>query len=284
MSYQTVFKRYELKYMLTREQKRIVEDIMEPFMSIDKYGRTTIRNIYFDTDSYRLIRRSLEKPAYKEKLRVRSYKKAESDSTVFVELKKKYDGIVYKRRLDLSEKDAMAWLSGGIRCPVDTQISREIDYFLDYYETLRPAMFLSYEREAYYNRGGGDFRITFDDNILAREYDLSLGIEPYGESLLENDMVLMEIKCSGGIPLWLAKTLSREKIYKTSFSKYGTAYEKMILPNIAHNRSKNIPPNILQSVAENKFQTEIQTEIQTGLQIKLQSELQNEKEGISHVS
>lgn len=74
MAYQSVFKRYELKYMLTKEQKQKVLEAMDPYMALDQYGRTTIRNIYFDTDNYRLVRRSIEKPAYKEKLRIRSYR------------------------------------------------------------------------------------------------------------------------------------------------------------------------------------------------------------------
>lgn len=150
MSFQTVFKRYEIKYMLTQEQKQNVLQAMEPYMALDRYGRTTIRNLYFDTDNYRLIRRSIDKPAYKEKLRVRSYAQAEAGSTVFVELKKKYQSVVYKRRIALPEAEAMRWLAGEHPCPKDTQISREVDYFLWYYKTLRPAVFLSYERKAYY--------------------------------------------------------------------------------------------------------------------------------------
>ena len=103
MAIQTVFQRYELKYILTAKQKEKVLQAIEPYMALDQYGRTTIRNVYFDTDNYRLIRRSIEKPAYKEKLRLRSYGQAEADSAVFVELKKKYQKIVYKRRVSLSE-------------------------------------------------------------------------------------------------------------------------------------------------------------------------------------
>lgn len=231
MAYQAVFKRYELKYMLTLEQKERILEAMEPYMALDKYGRTTIRNIYFDTDNYRLIRHSIEKPAYKEKLRIRSYKKAKPDSKVFVELKKKYDSVVYKRRMSLSEDAAMDWVTGQMHCKEETQISHEIDYFLGYYETLHPVVFLSYEREAYYCKNGGDFRVTFDDHILCRQEELSLESDVWGTSLLEEGKVLMEIKCSGGIPLWMAHVLSQEHIYKTSFSKYGTAYQTMIFPN-----------------------------------------------------
>ena len=230
MAFQSVFKRYELKYLLTTEQKEIVLAAMAPYMKLDKYGRTTIRNLYYDTDSYLLIRRSIEKPAYKEKLRIRSYNRASADSAVFVELKKKYDGVVYKRRLSLPNENAVLWLSGERHCNLHTQIADEIDYFMGLYGTLQPTVFLSYEREAYYCKAGGDFRVTFDDTILCRQEDLSLESEIYGTQILSEGMTLMEIKCSGGIPLWMTEVLSRERIYKTSFSKYGTAYQTLIFP------------------------------------------------------
>ena len=132
MAIQTIFKRYELKYLISPEQKEKILDAMSGHMELDRYGRTTIRNIYFDTENYRLIRRSIEKPAYKEKLRIRSYSQATADSTVFVELKKKYDKVVYKRRIPLCESDAMAWVCRERTCPQNTQISREIDYFIDF--------------------------------------------------------------------------------------------------------------------------------------------------------
>lgn len=230
MAYQSIFKRYEIKYMITLEQKQRMLKAMEPYMELDEYGRTVIRNIYYDTDHYRLIRHSIEKPAYKEKLRIRSYSKAKPGSTVFVELKKKYDSIVYKRRLSMPEQKAMDWVEGKGDCVKHTQISDEIEYFRDYYKTLHPTVFLSYEREAYRSFKEDGFRVTFDDNILCRQADLSLEEEVWGEPLLEEGKVLMEIKTSGGIPLWMTHVLSEEHIYKTSFSKYGTAYEKLIYP------------------------------------------------------
>ena len=232
MSYQAVFKRYELKYLLDSEQKQKLLDAMEPFMALDEYGRTTIRNVYFDTENYRLIRHSIEKPAYKEKLRLRSYSRTAPGSEVFVELKKKYDSVVYKRRLAMTEPQAVGWLQGADGCVADSQISREIEYFRCFYETLRPTVFLSYEREAYFAKDGSDFRVTFDDTILCRETELTLDAPVYGCPLLEEGKVLMEIKCSGGIPLWMTAVLSREKIYKTSFSKYGTAYQTVIFPRL----------------------------------------------------
>ncbi len=232
MTFQAVFKRYEIKYMLTLEQKEKILLAMHDYMALDKYGRSTIQNVYFDTDNYRLIRRSIDKPAYKEKLRIRSYGKADESGTVFVELKKKYDGVVYKRRLALPRDTAFEWIASKAPCPIDTQISREIEYFLKFYGSLLPAAFLSYEREAFYEKNGGSFRITFDDNILFRTDELSLNSDAYGTPLLEDGKVLMELKCAGGIPLWLVKVLSEEKIYKTSFSKYGTGYSRIILPTL----------------------------------------------------
>ena len=227
MAVQTVFKRYELKFLLTAEQKMRLLPEIKQHMQLDKYGRTLIKNLYFDTDTYRLIRRSLEKPDYKEKLRIRSYGETTPDATVFVELKKKYDGVVYKRRIPMQERAAMAWLCGEENTP-DSQIAREIRYFAGFYETLHPTVYLSYEREAYYCKDGSDIRLTFDDNILCRQEELSLCGGNYGTPLLAGGQVLMEIKSPGGIPLWLTSLLSREKLYKTSFSKYGAAYQTII--------------------------------------------------------
>ena len=217
MGTQMVFKRYEIKYLLDRKQKEKILEAMEPYMALDGYGRSTIRNIYYDTDTYRLVRKSLEKPVYKEKLRARSKK-----------LKKKLDGIVYKRRIAIAERQACAYLSGRSQAPVQTQITRELDYFLEFYQTLAPRVFLSYEREAYFTKEPSDFRVTFDESILWRETDLSLQKGVYGENILKPGQALMEIKTPGNIPLWMVKVLSEEGIRKTSFSKYGNAYETMM--------------------------------------------------------
>lgn len=232
MAYQAVFRRHELKYILTRAQKETILEAMQSHMHLDKYGRTTIRNIYFDTDNYRLIRRSIEKPDYKEKLRVRSYVNQLSDGKVFVELKKKYDKVVYKRRMTMQEEDAFAWLLGEASCKENSQIAREIEYFRQYYGDLRPSLFLSYEREAYACNEGSDLRITFDENVICRQEEMTMQSEADGSFVLEEDKVLMEIKCSGGMPMWLVEILSKEKIYKTSFSKYGTAYQNIIFPKM----------------------------------------------------
>lgn len=227
MADQMTFKRYELKYMMNRQQKENILQSMEAYMKLDQYGRTTIRNIYYDTDTYRLIRRSLESPAYKEKLRVRSYGPANGDTPVFVELKKKYQHVVYKCRLSCPESEVIKYFDSGKPLPDHSQIGNEIRYFWKYYQTLHPTVFLSYEREAYDSLDGSDFRVTFDENILYREKDLSLESAVYGTSILEEGQILMEIKTSGGIPLWMCEALTKNRLYKTSFSKYGTAYRQM---------------------------------------------------------
>lgn len=228
MNYQSNFKRHELKYLLTMQQKEQIIKDMEPYMALDRYGRTTIRNVYFDTDSFLLIRRSIEKPVYKEKMRVRSYRKAEPGEPIFIELKKKYDSVVYKRRIALKEDEAMECLKEGTPLPVQSQIADEINYFREYYKDLKPAMYLSYEREAFYALDGSDFRVTFDENILCRRQQLSLREEPSGTPLLEEGQVLMEIKTSEAIPLWMTHSLTEKKIFRTSFSKYGAAYQKTV--------------------------------------------------------
>lgn len=227
MSSPMVFKRYEIKYLLTREQKGAVMAAMTDHMEPDSFGRSTIRNIYYDTDNYRLVRRSLERPIYKEKLRVRSYHTAKPEDEVFIELKKKYNSVVYKRRTDICQRQVADYLAGKILAPKPCQITNEIDYFLQFYKTLAPKVFLSYEREAFFDKDNSEFRVTFDENILWRTTDLSLEAGVYGENILKPGQTLMEIKTSGGIPLWMVDVLTVQKLQKTSFSKYGNAYMTM---------------------------------------------------------
>lgn len=223
MNEQMIFKRYEIKYMITKAQRTLIRQEMGKHMIADSHGKSTILSLYFDTPDYLLVRRSIEHPLYKEKLRLRSYGVASSDSPVFVELKKKYDSVVYKRRTGMSEKEAEDYLFQG-NAPEDTQIIHEIDFTFNRYPDLKPAILLSYQREAYYAKDDPDFRITFDENILWRDDHLSLCSGVFGTPLLAPDQVLMEVKTAGAIPLWLVRILSENHIYKTTFSKYGTAY------------------------------------------------------------
>lgn len=216
------FQRKELKYLLTEEQRKSFTKVISSYIQNDVYSKYTICNVYYDTPDSRLIRRSIEKPVYKEKMRVRSYGKVEDDSKVFIELKKKYKGIVYKRRISMPYEEASAYL---LRESDKTgQIIEEINYFMDMYEGLSPSMYIAYDRNAYFVTEEPELRITFDDNILWREEDVSLSAEIYGNTLLEPGQSLMEIKCAGAMPIWLARALVDNKIFKSSFSKYGQAY------------------------------------------------------------
>ena len=229
MDAQMTFKRYEVKYILTRRQRDELIQAMAGHLALDMYGRTTIRNIYFDTDSFRLVRDSIDRPLYKEKLRVRSYQRASEDSPVFVELKKKYEHVVYKRRLALPHRLAMDALENGRPLPEDSQIAREIEAFRAFYgKTLKPTMLLCYEREAYVPVDGTDFRLTLDENIRWRTENIDLSGSAMGRMILPQDAVLMELKSPGGYPQWMVDFLSRNGIYKTSFSKYGAAYRQMM--------------------------------------------------------
>lgn len=220
------FERYEIKYRMTHAQQQAVLEAMAPHMVPDAFAHSSIRNLYLDTPDYRLIRRSLEKPVYKEKMRIRSYGPAGAGDEVFVELKKKYRSVVYKRRLTLSQQDTLACVAGQRPWP-HTQIGSELDYTTKFYRTLRPAVFLSYERDAYRGIQDPELRITFDSDIRFRTRQLTLDSQTWGYDLLGEDEVLMALKVAGGLPLWLVRVLSAQHIYQTSYSKYGTAYQLM---------------------------------------------------------
>lgn len=227
MAFQKNFKRHELKYLITNEQRRRIKEAMSSFTVPDEYGRSTIRNVYYDTPNKLLIRRSIDKPIYKEKLRARAYGALNQDYPVFVEIKKKFMDTVYKRRTYMTLEQQEAYLAKQIEAPIKNHITKEIDYFLKFYSELEPSVYLSYDREAYYSKDNHEFRITFDDNILWRDTDLSLRYGVYGNPILEDGMCLMELKVSDAIPLWMVAILNREGVQKTSFSKYGNAYTAM---------------------------------------------------------
>ena len=227
MNPETIFERHELKYLLTARQRQTLEQAMSGYMKPDPYGESTVCNIYYDTPDFRLIRRSLEKPIYKEKLRVRSYGPVTAEQPVFLELKKKYKSIVYKRRILVPEQAASAFLDGKAPLPEDSQIARELAYFQWYYRELVPSVYLCYDREGLFANDDPDLRITFDENIRWRDEDISLSADTAGEQLLAPGQSLMEIKVADAMPLWLAHALSALGVFKTSFSKYGSAYQAM---------------------------------------------------------
>ena len=241
---QEIFKRVEEKWLLPKEEYERLLPELRKHMEEDAYGKYTISNIYYDTTDFRLIRESLEKPVYKEKLRLRLYGDADENGKVFAEIKKKYKGIVYKRRIGMKLRDARRWLNYGIApaekgldgvAPAEgkkasfteRQIFREISYMKDRY-SLRPAVFIAYDRTALAGTEDPELRVTFDTNIRCRteEPDLAAGMQ--GMQLLPPDTVLMEVKIPGAMPLWMAELFERITPYQQSFSKYGAYYEYLM--------------------------------------------------------
>lgn len=225
---EAIFQRWELKYLVNERQRTFLEEAFRSRMTPDFHGESTICNIYYDTPDFRLIRQSLEKPVYKEKLRMRSYGPAAADQTVFLELKKKYQGIVYKRRIEIPQQAAVNFLRGDAPLPTDSQIGREIAYTAKFYGNLVSAVHLSYDRQAFFANDDPGVRATFDRNICWRTEELSLTAQPGGEELLRPCQSLMEIKTGSAIPLWLVELLDAQNIRQVTFSKYGRAYESIL--------------------------------------------------------
>lgn len=230
-----VFKRYEKKYLISREQYEKLKQMLGDHLVEDEYFYGLVSNIYYDTPDYRLIRDSVDKPFYKEKLRLRSYGKLEETDKAYLEIKKKYDGVVYKRRDKMIYKDAVEmverpddYLKRVKSAGQPSQISKELQYFISYYKELKPAVYLGYERHAYKLNPEKDVRITFDYNALWRREEANLTTGHYGNRLMDEDQVLMELKAPMAIPLYLVRILEELQIYPTSFSKYGTAYKTIL--------------------------------------------------------
>jgi hypothetical protein len=217
---QEIFKRTEKKYLLSAQQYRAFLAALEPFVKRDRYFESDIMSLYYDTPDYRLIRASIEKPVFKEKIRLRSYGVPRSADDVFLEIKRKYKGVVYKRRSVMPLSRA----AGFPETTRDTQIEKELAWCFDFYEGLAPQMLITYKRHAYTALSDPELRITFDSELLFRDYDLRLDKGIYGRKLLPHGERIMEIKIAGAIPLWLTGLLDELKIYPASYSKYGTAY------------------------------------------------------------
>lgn len=238
MSAITVFERTEKKYLISTDQKNLLLNLIDDKICSDKYGVSTVCSLYFDTDDFRLIRNSIDKPLYKEKLRLRCYSTPTSDSTVFLELKKKYKGIVYKRRETMTYTQAKQYFAEHIK-PTDSQIMKEIDWTMNFYKTLKPRMFIGFDRLAFVGKEDSHLRITFDENLRYRTENLDLSLGSYGKNIINKNLCIMEIKALNSMPLWLSNALSDLKIYPSSFSKYGTAYKIISENNISHNGGKS---------------------------------------------
>lgn len=225
----SIFQRREIKFLVDSRQRALLEQAFRGRMAPDPHGESTICNVYYDTPDYRLVRTSLEKPVYKEKLRMRSYGRVCGEAPVFLELKKKYNGVVYKRRISLPQRDAAAYMAGLSSLPESSQIGRELVYFRRFYEGLRPAVYLCYDRSAWFSAEDPDFRATFDCNIRWRVEDMSLCAPCGGDALLLPSQSLFEIKTADAIPLWLVEALDAGQIRQASFSKYGEAYKTICM-------------------------------------------------------
>ena len=224
-----IFRRIEKKYVVNDKQYEIIKDILIKYMDEDSHGKSTICNVYFDTENYDLIRHSIEKPYYKDKVRLRSYNIPKDESTVFLEIKRKCDKVVGKRRIEMKLKEFNKYLENpNSLIHANKQIKTELDYYFKLYN-LKPTMYISYSRTAYYQKDNLDFRVTFDSNIKARGYDLNLELGSYGSDILDKNKYVMEIKTLGSIPLWFVKLLTEFGIKQASYSKYGTAYEELVL-------------------------------------------------------
>ncbi len=230
-----VFNRVEKKYLIDEDAYRMFSELIEPYMKADEFcvndNFYSINNIYYDTDTDELIRNSIDKPVYKEKLRLRSYGVPELNDMVFLEIKKKFDGVVNKRRTVIRLSQAYDFLDNGIVPEegnyLNMQVVRELKYFIEFYKP-KPKVFLKYDRKALFGKEDDDLRITFDKNIRTRREDLRLEAGDAGEQLLEDGKILMEIKTTTSFPLWLTSILTKYEIKGVSFSKYGTEYKKFI--------------------------------------------------------
>ncbi|MCR5092555.1 MAG: polyphosphate polymerase domain-containing protein [Lachnospiraceae bacterium] len=238
--YREVFQRKEIKYLLDDKQYRELMTFLDSIAKVDEYGLSRINNIYYDTPDHRLVRASIEKPLYKEKLRLRTYGKANNETNAFIEIKKKYAGVVYKRRISGKYQDMYAYLSGEGNDIGTTQIAREIEAFRQLYGELIPAMSICYDRIAMAGTEDRDFRITFDSNIVWDDKCSDLRRITRGKPLLQKGQYLMEIKVSNAFPRKLSEKLSELCIFPISFSKYGAGYADMI-KNTLIRTPKTIP-------------------------------------------
>lgn len=229
--YQYIFKRYEKKYLLDTKQYNEILKLISDNTVPDKYGESDILNIYCDTPDYRIIRTSIQKPPYKEKLRLRCYCTPEDNSRCFLEIKKKYKRVVYKRRISTDYKTGLLYINGNNPTLTESQIKNEIDYFRNFYSNPLPKVNIFYRRKAFYDKSDKNIRFTFDTALRYRDYEFDLKNGIYGKLILPEDKVVMEIKTLGAMPLWVSEILTRLKIYPTSFSKYGTAFTDMINSN-----------------------------------------------------
>lgn len=228
---QQVFRRTETKYIITEKQFSALMNIIEPYLTKDKYFKGTNCSIYYDDDNRYLAIHSLEKPLYKEKIRLRSYGIPKLNDTVFLEIKKKYKGVGSKRRIPVKLADFYKYEKTGKLENVNANIKQELDECFKRY-SLKPKMFLAYDRTSYCDKDNPTFRVTFDRNVRCRLDDLKLEKGDYGNTFFQNDEIVMEVKALDSYPFFFVRALSKLKIYPASFSKYGRVTEKVVYNSI----------------------------------------------------
>ena len=216
------FKRYEKKYLVTHKQAAAVTAALLKHMTLDEYGTYWVQNIYMDTDNWDVINKSLEKPLYKEKMRLRCYGIPDETSNIFLELKKKFAGVVYKRRMAFS-LEALKHPLREVLSKEDQQIAKELDFYLKG-NPVDEKMFIAFRRTAYTGVENPGLRVTFDNDVRYRCCNLDFTSPEHGRQVLHENYQLMEIKTPISIPLWLSRALSENGIYRTSYSKYGTCF------------------------------------------------------------
>ena len=232
-----VFKRKEKKYLIDRATFDELFPRLREHMDMDDFGLSTVMCLYYDTEDYQLIYRSIEKPIFKEKFRLRCYGVPRDDSTVFAEIKMKYKGIVYKRRTSAPYRSMMAFINDGMPLMHDRQIQKEIRYLFDHYD-LVPKVILAYDRYSLKGRESRKLRITFDFNMRFRTHDLDLRKGDYGRPIEDRDFYIMEVKSEGGLPMWFLDILGDLRLTPGTYSKYGVCYKKYIFPELREKKKR----------------------------------------------
>ena len=236
---QSIFKRYEKKYIITKEQSIQLQKAISQYMTQDQYGEYLVQNLYYDTENWDIIRASIEKPLYKEKMRLRCYGESSGESKFYLELKKKYKGVVYKRRIAIPAQSLIGNSVQAAITETPSQISRELDFYMRS-NGVSEKIYIAYQRLAFAGIADEGLRVTFDADVRFRLDDLSFSNSTAGQYILPDGEILMEVKALGGMPLWVANALSENGVFPTSFSKFGTCYTDYIYKHICEERKVKI--------------------------------------------
>ena len=221
----TIIDRMEQKYFVSFDKYNKLMKLINNKLVKDKYFSERIYNIYFDNDEYEFMTKSLDKPLYKEKVRLRSYETKDKNSNVFLEIKKKFQGHGNKRRVVINYNEAKDYIDNKIIPNTNKQIMGELDYTFKK-NNLKPKISLTYDRLSYAFKEDESYRVTFDTNIRYSNKKVDL-VDLDDEYCLFNDGYIMEVKTLKGYPSWFIKALNELKLYPVSYSKVGEAYKEL---------------------------------------------------------